>query len=64
LALGLIQPPIQWVPEAVNKGQKQQGRRGGHFLSRSTEVKNALNYTYPNPHAFMVCTHLIHLATK
>ena len=69
LALGRIQPPIQWVPEAVNKGQKQRGWRDGHLLSCSTEVKNALNYTYPSLHAFMVCTfrfvtHLIHLPTK
>jgi hypothetical protein len=69
LALRLIQTPIQWVPEVVNKGQKQWGCRGGHLLSRSTEVTNVLNYTYPNPHALMVCTfmfraHLIHLPTK
>jgi hypothetical protein len=69
LALRLIWPPIQEVQEAVNKGQKQRGCRGGHLLLRSTEVKNVLNYTYPNPHAFMVCTftfgtHLIQLPSK
>jgi len=68
-ALELIQPPIQRVPKAGNKGQKQRGRRGGHLLSHSTEVKNVLNFTYPNPHTFIVCTftfgiHLIHLPTK
>jgi hypothetical protein len=54
-ALQLIQPPIRRVQKAVNKGQKQRGRKGGYLLSRSAVVKNVLNYTFPNPLAFRLC---------
>jgi hypothetical protein len=37
--LGLTQPPIQLVPEALTKGVKQPGCEGDHSPPTSAEVK-------------------------
>jgi hypothetical protein len=39
-ALGLTQPPIQWVFGAVSLRVKQQGREAYHSFPSSAEVKN------------------------
>jgi hypothetical protein len=38
-ALGLAQPPIQWVPEHVSPGIKRQKREGDHSPPTSAEVE-------------------------
>jgi hypothetical protein len=40
LALGLTQPPMQWVPGAVLPGVKQQGHEADHSPPSSAKVKN------------------------
>jgi hypothetical protein len=44
-ALGLTQPPIQWVPAALSLGVKRLGREVDHSPPPSAEVKNAWSYT-------------------
>jgi hypothetical protein len=44
-ALGLTQPSIQWVPEALSLRVKRPGFEADHSLSSSVEVKNAWSYT-------------------
>jgi hypothetical protein len=44
-ALGPTQPPIQWVPEALDLGVKRPGREAVHSPTASTKVKNAWSYT-------------------
>jgi hypothetical protein len=39
-ALELVQPPIQWVPEAVSLGGKASEREADHSSASSVEVKN------------------------
>jgi hypothetical protein len=39
-ALGSIQPPIQWAPEALSSGVKRQGREAYHSPLSCTDVKN------------------------
>jgi hypothetical protein len=39
LALGSIQPPIQWVPSALPKGVKRPEREADHLPPTSAEVK-------------------------
>jgi len=41
LALGLTQPPIQWLMWALTSGVKWPGREAAHSPSSSAEVKNA-----------------------
>jgi hypothetical protein len=51
-ALGLTQPPIQWVPGALSLGVKRPGREAEHSPPSSAEVKNAWSYAncpYPEP---------------
>jgi hypothetical protein len=38
-ALGLTQPPIQWVPGALSLGVKRPWREADHLLPSSAEVK-------------------------
>jgi hypothetical protein len=38
-ALGLTQPPIQWVPGALTLGVKRPGREADHLPQSSSEVK-------------------------
>jgi hypothetical protein len=40
LALGLTQPPIQWVPGAFSLGVKQLGHEADHSPPSIAEVKN------------------------
>jgi hypothetical protein len=51
-ALGLIQPPIEWVPGAISPGVKRSGREGDHSSPTSTEVKKMWIYTSTPPYAF------------
>jgi hypothetical protein len=44
-ALGLTQPPIQWVPGDLSLGVKLLGRETDHSPPSSAEVKNAWSYT-------------------
>jgi hypothetical protein len=37
-ALGHIQPPIQWVPEAISPGILREGHEANHSPSTSVEV--------------------------
>jgi hypothetical protein len=48
-ALGLLQPPIQWVPGALFLGVKRQGREADNSLPPRAEVKNALCYASTPP---------------
>jgi hypothetical protein len=45
LALGLTQPPIQWVPEARSLGIRRPVCEADHSCSSSAEIKNAWSYT-------------------
>jgi hypothetical protein len=53
LALGPIQPPIQWVPGGLFKGVKRQGREANRSSPASAEVKKMWIYTSTPPYAFM-----------
>jgi hypothetical protein len=45
LALGLTQPPIQWVSGEISLGVKRPGREADHSPPSSAEVRNAWSYT-------------------
>jgi hypothetical protein len=51
-ALGTIQPPIQWVPEAPCLGVKRPGRGAQNSSPPSAEVKNAWKCNSTSPYAF------------
>jgi hypothetical protein len=53
MALGPIQPPIQWVPEALSLGVKRPGREADHSPPSIAEVKNARSYTSTPQYVFM-----------
>jgi len=44
-ALGVTQPPIQWVREALSLGVKRPGSETDHSHPSSVEVKNAWSCT-------------------
>jgi hypothetical protein len=48
-ALGLTQPPIQCVQEALSLGVKQPAREAEDSPPSSAEVKNAWSYTFTPP---------------
>jgi hypothetical protein len=48
-ALGLTQPPIQWVPGTLSLGVKWPGREADHSPPSSCEVKNEWSYTFTPP---------------
>jgi hypothetical protein len=48
LALGLTQPPIKWVQEAISPGLKEPGHDGDHSPF-SVEVKNVWYYALNPP---------------
>jgi hypothetical protein len=56
LALGSIQPLIQWVMGALSPGVKQQGHVGDHSRPYSTKFKNEYSYTSTHPYVFMTYT--------
>jgi hypothetical protein len=41
-----IQPPVQWVLEALKPGVKRPAREADHSPPSSAEVKNAWSYTF------------------
>jgi hypothetical protein len=51
-ALGVTQPPIQWVPGALPPGVKRQRREADQSPPSSAEVKNG-GAIPPLPHVFM-----------
>jgi hypothetical protein len=56
-ALGLSQPPIQWVPGDLSLGVKRSGREVHHSPTSSAEFKNAWSCTSAPQYAFMAwCT--------
>jgi hypothetical protein len=52
-ALGLAQPPIQWVPGTLSPGVKRQGREADHSPPFSAEVKKMWIYTSTPLYVFM-----------
>jgi len=58
MALGLTQPPIQWVPGDLSLRIKQPGHEADHSPPSSAEVKNACSYTSTPP----VCLHGVMLS--
>jgi hypothetical protein len=48
-ALGTIQLPVQWVPEALSLGVKLPGREVDHSPPSSAEVKTVWSYTSTPP---------------
>jgi hypothetical protein len=52
-ALGLTQPPIQWVPGALSLGVKRPVREADHSPLSSAEVKNAWSHTSTPQYVFM-----------
>jgi hypothetical protein len=48
-ALGLTQPPIQWVPGDLSLEVKRPGRQADQSPPSSADVKNAWNYASPPP---------------
>jgi hypothetical protein len=52
-ALGLIQPPIHWVPGALSPEVKRPGREADHSHPASAEVKKTWIYKSTPPYAFM-----------
>jgi hypothetical protein len=53
LALGPIEPPIQWVPWALSPGVKSPERETDHLSPSSSEVKNACSCTFISSYVFM-----------
>jgi len=53
-ALGLTQPPIQWVPGGFSPGVKRPGYKADHSPPYSAEIKNVWKYTSTPPYVFVV----------
>jgi len=51
-ALGLTQPPIQWVPRALIPWVKRPKREANHPTPSTAEVKNAWSYTSTPQYVF------------
>jgi hypothetical protein len=51
--VGLTQPPIQWVTEALSLEEKWPGRESNHSPSSSADVKNPWSYTSTPQYTFM-----------
>jgi hypothetical protein len=58
-ALGLTQPPIQWVTGALSLGVKRQRREADHSPPSTAEVKNAWSYTSTPQYVFMAWDNFI-----
>jgi hypothetical protein len=54
LALGSIQPPIQWVLGVNSSGVKPLEREADHSAPTNAEVKKIWSYTPIPPYIFMV----------
>jgi hypothetical protein len=52
-ALGSTQPPIKWVPGALSRVVKRQGREADHSSPTSAEIKKMWIYTSTPPYVFM-----------
>jgi hypothetical protein len=52
-ALGITQPPIQWVPGVISPGVKRRGHEANHSPPPRAEVKKIWIYTSTPPYAFM-----------
>jgi hypothetical protein len=53
-ALGLTQPPIQWVTWTLSLGVKQAGCEADHSPPCSNKVKNVCSCTSTHPYIFIV----------
>jgi hypothetical protein len=53
-ALGLTQPPIQWIPGALSLGVKRPGLEADHSPPSSAKVKEEWSYTSTSQYACMV----------
>jgi len=53
-ALGPIQPPIQWAPQALSPGVKGPGCEADHSSPSNAEAKNVWRYTSILPCVLMV----------
>jgi hypothetical protein len=49
-----MQPPIQWVTDALPPGIKQMEREAGLSVPASAEVKKAWSYTSTVPYVFIL----------
>jgi hypothetical protein len=49
MALGLTQPPIQWVPEALSLGVKQPGHEVDHSPPSDVKVKECMELYLHSP---------------
>jgi hypothetical protein len=52
-ALGLTQPPIQWVPGVLSLAVKRQGREANHSSPSNAEVENVWSYNSTPQYDFM-----------
>jgi hypothetical protein len=48
-----VQPPVQWAPEALSPGVKQQGCEADYSPPTSAQVKKTWIYTSTPPYVFM-----------
>jgi hypothetical protein len=48
-ALGLVQPPIQWIPKALSLGVKRPGREADHSTPSSAEIKECVELYLHSP---------------
>jgi hypothetical protein len=48
-ALGLTQPPIQWISRVLSSAVKRPGREADHSPPSRAEVNNAWSYTPNSP---------------
>jgi hypothetical protein len=53
IALGPIQPPIQWVPEALSLRVKQPGHEADHSPPSGAKVKECMELYLHSP----ICLH-------
>jgi hypothetical protein len=53
MALGLTQPPIQWVPRAFTPEVQWLGHEADHSHPSSAKVKNAWSYASTSQYVFM-----------
>jgi hypothetical protein len=52
-ALGLTQPPVQWVTVSLSLEVKRLGREADHSPPTSAEMKNAWRYVYTPHYVFL-----------
>jgi hypothetical protein len=53
-ALGLTQPPIQWLLGALSLGVKWPGHEADHSIPSRAKVKNVWSHTSTPPYIFLM----------